>query len=52
MNKKKTYLDAGVPIAAVRGRDEVGARAMQVLNDPDREFVSSAFLKLLVTTAA
>jgi len=52
MSKKKTYLDAGVLIAAVRGRDEVAARAMQVLDDPDREFVSSAFLKLEVLPKA
>jgi len=52
MSKKKTYLDAGVLIAAVRGRDEVAARAMQVLDDPDREFVSSAFLKLEILPKA
>ena len=43
MKKKKTYLDAGVLIAAVRGKDEVATRAMQVLDDSDREFVSSAY---------
>ena len=52
MSKKKTYLDAGVLIAAVRGRDEVAARAMQILDDPGREFVSSAFLKLEVLPKA
>ena len=52
MSKKKTYLDAGVLIAAVRGRDDVAARAMQVLDDPDREFVSSPFLKLEVLPKA
>jgi predicted nucleic acid-binding protein len=52
MNKKKTYLDAGVLIAAVRGKDEVARRAMQVLDDPDREFFSSAFLTLEVLPKA
>jgi predicted nucleic acid-binding protein len=52
MKKKKIYLDAGVLIAAVRGTDEVATRAMQVLDDPDREFVSSAFLKLEVLPKA
>lgn len=52
MNKKKTYLDAGVLIAAVRGRNEVAVRAMQVLDDPEREFVSSTFLRLEVLPKA
>lgn len=52
MNKKKTYIDAGVLIAAVRGRDDVATRAMQVLDDPDREFVSSPFLRLEVLPKA
>lgn len=52
MKKKKTYLDAGVLIAAVRGKDEVTAKAMQVLDDPTREFVSSIFLQLEVLPKA
>ena len=52
MNRKKTYLDAGVLIAAVRGTDEVAIKAMQILDDPGREFVASAFLKLEVLPKA
>jgi predicted nucleic acid-binding protein len=52
MSRKKTYVDAGVLIAAVRGRDDVAAKAMQILDDPDREFISSPFLKLEVLPKA
>lgn len=52
MNRKRTYLDAGVLIAAVRGREDVAAKAIQILDDPDREFVSSPFLKLEVLPKA
>ena len=44
--KKRTYLDANVLIAAFQG-DEITSRwAMEVLDDPDRSFVISDFLKL------
>jgi len=52
MSKKKTYLDAGVLIAAVCGTDEVAIKAMEILDDPEREFVASAFLKLEVLPKA
>jgi len=52
MNRKKTYLDAGVLIAAVRGTDKVARKAMRVLDDPGREFVASAFLTLEVLPKA
>jgi hypothetical protein len=52
MSLKKTFLDAGVLIAAARGKDIEAARAMQVLDDPNREFVSSLFLKLEVLPKA
>ena len=52
MRKKKTYVDAGVLIAAVRGKAEVVAKAMQILDDSGREFVSSPFLKLEVLPKA
>ena len=45
---KKNFVDAGVLIAAARGNDELARRAMEVLDDSDREFVASAFLKLEV----
>lgn len=52
MKMKKTYLDAGVLIAAVRGTDEVAIKAMQILDDPGREFVASVFLSLEVLPKA
>src|SRR2546426_12394001 len=52
MRKKKTYVDAGVLIAAVRGKAEVVAKAMQILDDSGREFVASPFLKLEVLPKA
>ena len=49
---KRTFVDAGVLIAAARGTDEIARRAMRVLDDPDREFASSAFVKLEVLPKA
>ena len=46
--KKLTYIDACVLIAACKGEDAVHERAMAVLDDPDREFASSAFVRLEV----
>ena len=45
---KRTFLDASVLIAAARGNDELATRAMAVLDDPEREFIGSPFLKLEV----
>ena len=42
----KTYLDTGVLITAFRVNGEAGQRAMKVLDDPSRRFVSSVFVKL------
>jgi hypothetical protein len=42
----RTYVDAGVLIAAARGQADLAARAMEVLDDPQREFVGSVFLQL------
>lgn len=52
MNRRKTYVDAGVLIAAARGENEVAVKAMQILDDPMREFVASPFLKLEVLPKA
>jgi predicted nucleic acid-binding protein len=43
---KLTFIDAGVLIAAARGTEEIARLAMQVLDDPDRSFASSLFVKL------
>lgn len=42
----RTYLDAGVLIAAARGKAPIAIRALEILDDPNRQFVSSIFLKL------
>ena len=48
----KTFLDAGVLIAAYRGQAEVGRRALEVLDDSARLFVSSDFVQLEVIPKA
>jgi predicted nucleic acid-binding protein len=48
----RTYVDAGVLIAAARGTNPIAMRALKILDDPDREFTSSIFLKLEVLPRA
>jgi hypothetical protein len=48
----KTYIDSGVLIAAFRINGEVGQRAIQALDDPNREFASSIFVQLEVLPKA
>lgn len=38
---KRTYIDSNVLIAACRGEDELGQRAFEILDDPDRALVVS-----------
>lgn len=52
MSRRKTFVDAGVLIAAARGKADVATHAMRILDDPDREFVASPFLKLEVLPKA
>ncbi len=42
----RTFVDTGVLITAARGSDETVQRSLDILQDPDREFASSPFLKL------
>jgi predicted nucleic acid-binding protein len=49
---KVTFLDAGVLIAAFRGNPEVSRRALAILDDPDRSFASSVFVRLEVVPKA
>jgi predicted nucleic acid-binding protein len=49
---RRTFVDAGVLIAAAREETEIGLRALQLLDDPEREFVSSDFVKLEVLPKA
>ena len=48
----RTFLDAGILIAAVRGRAEERRRAMAMIGDPDRSFITSKFLRLEVLPKA
>lgn len=41
-----TFIDSNVLIAAARGQEDLFNRAMEILDDPDRQFVSSDFVKL------
>jgi predicted nucleic acid-binding protein len=49
---KRTYLDSGVLIAAIRGVEPIAQKALEILDDPEREFVSSMFVKLEVLPKA
>ncbi|HXH39143.1 MAG TPA: hypothetical protein VNN08_10990 [Thermoanaerobaculia bacterium] len=45
---KLTFVDAGVLIAAARGGNIQAGRAMEISDDPEREFAASPFLLLEV----
>lgn len=47
-----TFIDSGVLIAAVRGTGDIARRAMEVLDDPQRTFASSPFVRLEVLPKA
>jgi predicted nucleic acid-binding protein len=44
----RTFLDAGVLIAAARGRGIIEARAHAILDDPERTFVTSDYVRMEV----
>lgn len=48
----KTFIDSGVLIFATRGEGELAEKALSILEDSDREFASSIFLKLEVLPKA
>ncbi|MDX2043483.1 MAG: PIN domain-containing protein [Acidobacteriota bacterium] len=52
MNLMKTFIDAGVLITAWRGQAAERLRALTVLSDSRREFVSSPFVQLEVLPKA
>lgn len=52
LSRKKTYIDSGVLITAFRGVQSASIRANTILNDGNREFVSSQFVKLEVLPKA
>jgi hypothetical protein len=41
-----TFVDSGVLIAAFRASDRTGKLALEILDDPQRDFASSIFVKL------
>lgn len=43
---KRTYLDSGVLLAAFKGEGELGLRALQILDDPQRQLVVSDAVKI------
>ena len=49
---KRTFVDACVLIAAARGKGDVFDRALEILDDPEREFASSFFVKLEILPKA
>jgi len=46
LSRKKTFVDSGVLITAFRGVDEIAMQAIEILDDSEREFVSSEFVRL------
>lgn len=48
----RTFLDAGVLIAAARGGDDVAQRALEIIKDRERVFVSSPFVRLEILPKA
>jgi predicted nucleic acid-binding protein len=52
VSKILTFIDTGVLITATRGQGENCDHALAILQDPDREFASSPFLKLEVLPKA
>lgn len=48
----RTFIDSGLLIVAARGTHELSERAMQILDDPEREFVTSDFVRLEVLPKA
>src|SRR6266487_5124806 len=48
----RTYVDSGVLFWAHHGTAALAVKAMEILDDPDREFVSSVFLRLEVLPKA
>ena len=48
----RTFLDASVLIAAIRGTSDIADRALDLLNDSERVFVASDFVRLDVLPKA
>jgi hypothetical protein len=48
MTKTKTFVDANILMAAFQGKDDLSQKALQILDDPERQFIASDYLKLEV----
>ena len=48
MSRKRTFVDSCVLMAAFRGEEDISRKAMEILDDPEREFVVSDYLRLEV----
>jgi predicted nucleic acid-binding protein len=48
----RTYVDAGILITAARGVAPIALKAIEILDDPNREFACSIFLKLEILPKA
>jgi hypothetical protein len=48
----RTFLDAGVLIAAARGRGIIAVRSHTILDDPERSFVTSDYIRMEVLPKA
>lgn len=48
----KTYLDSGVLIASARGIDQVSSKANLILDNDQREFIASCFVRLEILAKA
>ncbi len=48
----RTFLDAGVLIAAARGTGVIAVRAHAILDDPERVFVTSEYIRMEVLPKA
>lgn len=49
---KVTFIDSGVLVAATRGVGELSEKALSILEDSERDFASSRFVKLEVIPKA
>jgi len=49
---KTTFVDSGLLLAVAKGEDDVYEEALAVLDDPEREFVSSVYVQLEVLPMA
>ena len=47
-----TFLDAGVLIAAARGKPEIADKAYAIIDDPNRSFAASEYVRLEVLPKA